>query len=475
LSFDLREWLRAIEQRGELKKLDGVDWNLEIGVLTELFAERKGPALLFDEIAGYPKGHRVLSNALVSDRRFAFTLGVDEQAAPLALVRELKDKLRSVKPVPLTEVKSGPVLENTAEGKDIDLFLFPSPKWHEHDGGRYIGTGDIVIVRDPDTGAINAAPYRVQVHEKNLGGLYMAPGNQGRAICQKFWSKGKACPIAVVVGGHPLIWAAGSMKLPPGASELEMAGALAGESLKVIKGANTGLPIPAEAEIVLEGECPPVTARSHPEAPFGEFTGYYTWTDERGPVIEVKRITWRNDPILLGAPPMRPPTGERLRDYLQTAQLWKRMEEREMPGLKAVWILPAGVSGMLTVIAIDQQYENHAKDVANAAIQVGGLGRFIVVVDSDIDPTNDQEVLWALATRCEPQDAIDIVRNCRSTILDPLIAPEKKDLAGQPNSSRAMLIACRPYSWRERFPTVNRFGDEMRRAVERKWAADLPK
>jgi 4-hydroxy-3-polyprenylbenzoate decarboxylase len=303
----------------------------------------------------------------------------------------------------------------------------------------------------------------------------MAPGNQGRAICQKFWSKGKACPIAVVAGGHPLIWAAGSMKLPAGSSELEMAGALAGESLNVVKGAYTGLPIPAEAEIVLEGECPPVAAQSHAEAPFGEFTGYYTWSDEHGPVIEVKRISWRNDPIILGAPPMRPPTGERLRDYLQTAQLWKRMEEREMPGLKAVWILPAGVSGMLTVIAIDQQYENQARDVANVAIQVGGLGRFIIVVDSDIDPSNEQEVLWALATRCDPQHAVEIVRNCRSTILDPLIAPEKKDLAGQPNSSRAVLVACRPYSWRERFPIVNRFDDEMRRAVERKWAADLPK
>jgi len=475
MSFDFRKWIEAVDERGEIKKLAGADWDLEIGVLTELFAERKGPALLFDEISGYPKGHRVLSNALVTDRRFAFTLGVDEHAAPLDLVRQLKNKLRAIKPMPLTEVKSGPVLENVAEGRDVDLFRFPSPKWHEHDGGRYIGTGDLVIVRDPETGAINAAPYRVQVHEKNLAGLYMAPGNQGRAICQKFWSKGQACPIAVVAGGHPLIWAAGSMKLPAGSSELEMAGALAGQSLKVVKGAYTGLPIPAEAEIVLEGECPPVAAHSHPEAPFGEFTGYYTWSDERGPVIEVKRITWRNDPIILGAPPMRPPTGERLRDYLQTAQLWKRMEEREMPGLKAVWILPAGVSGMLTVIAIDQQYENHAKDVANAAIQVGGLGRFIVVVDSDIDPTNEQEVLWALATRCEPQDAVEIVRNCRSTILDPLIAPEKKDLAGQPNSSRAVLVACRPYSWRERFPTVNRFGDEMRRAVERKWAADLPK
>ncbi|MBI4526256.1 MAG: UbiD family decarboxylase [Deltaproteobacteria bacterium] len=470
MSLDLREWVAAVEERGELRRLAGADWDLEIGVLTELSAECKGPALLFDEIWGYPKGYRVLSNALVSDRRFAFTFGVDEVASPLELVRQIKDKLRVLTPLELIEATDGPVLENLAEGEDIDLFRFPAPKWHERDGGRYIGTGDVVIVRDPETGCINAAPYRVQVHGKNLAGLYMAPGNQGSAICRKYWSRGEACPMIVVAGQHPLIWASGSMKWPAGVSELEIAGALAGEPLTVIRSSLTGLPFPAEAEIVLEGECPPIDRRSHPEAPFGEFTGYYTWSDERGPVIEVRRAMWRNDPIILGAPPLCPPAGERLRDYLQTAQLWKRLEEREMPGLKSVWILPAGVSGLLTVIAVDQQYEGHGKDVAAAAISVGGLGRFIIVVDSDIDPTNEQEVLWAVATRCDPLDAVEIVRNCRSTILDPLIPPEKKNLAGQPNSARAVLLACRPFSWRSRFPVVNRFSDEIRRAVGRKWA-----
>jgi 4-hydroxy-3-polyprenylbenzoate decarboxylase len=475
LSFDLREWLHDAEQRGELKKLNGADWNLEIGALTELFAERKGPALLFDEIPDYPKGHRVLSNALVSDRRFAYTFGIDDSMVSLELVRRIKDKLRTLKPIELTEVESGPVLDNIAEGGDVDLFRFPTPKWHEHDGGRYIGTGDVVIVRDPDTGWVNAAPYRVQVHERNLAGLYMAPGNNGSTICKKYWSKGKACPMIVVAGAHPLIWASGCMKWAQGVSELEMAGGLSGHSMKVLRGAHTGLPFPAEAEIVIEGECPPKDEKNHAEAPFGEFTGYYTWSDEKGPVINVKKIMWRNDPVMLGAPPMRPPTGERLRDYLQTAQLWKRLEETEMPGLHSVWILPAGVSGMITVVAIDQQYEGHAKDVASKAIAVGGLGRFIIVVDSDIDPTNEQDVLWAVATRCDPMDAVDIVRNCRSTVLDPLIPPEKKSLAGQPNSARAVLNACRPFSWHDRFPIVNRFSDEKRREVARKWAADLAK
>lgn len=472
MSFDLRAWIEAVDGLGEIKRINGADWDLEIGVLTELFAERLGPALLFDEIPGYRKGERVLSNALVTPRRFGLTMGVDKDAAPLELVRQLKNKLRALQPRKLLEVKDGPVLENVAEGEDVDLFRFPAPKWHEHDGGRYIGTGGVVILRDPDTGWVNAAPYRVQIHERNLAGIYMAPGNHGTVIRKKYWERGQKCPIVLVAGEHPLIWAAASMKLPPGESELEAAGGLAGESLRVLR-TGSGIPVPAEAEIVLDGEMPPLTERSHPEAPFGEFTGYYTWTDEHGPVIEVKRVMWRNDPILLGAPPMRPPTGERLRDYLQTAQLWQRMEERETPGLAAVWIMPAGVSGFLTIIAIKQQYEGHAKDVASVAIQVGGLGRFVIVVDDDIDPTNEQEVLWALATRCEPQEAVEVVKNCRSTVLDPLIPLDKKSIAKEPAGSRGVLIACRPYSWRDRFPIVNRFSEEKRKAVLEKWSRYL--
>jgi len=472
MSLDLRDWLVAVEKRGELKRLNGVDWNLEIGVLTEMFSDRRGPALLFDEIPGYAKGERVLSNALAPLTRMALTFGMQEDLTPLEFVRQFKDKLRVLKPRKLTEVKDGPVLENVAEGEEVDLFRFPTPKWHDQDGGRYIGTGDVVIMRDPDTGWINAAPYRVQVHEKNLAGIFMARGNNGCLIRQKYWDKGEACPIAVVVGLHPMIWASSSMRLAEGVSELELAGGLAGVSLSVIKGKYTGLPIPAEAEIVLEGELPPIERRYHREAPFGEFTGYYTWSDEHGPVIEVKRVMWRNNPIILGAPPISPPGGNPLNDCLPAAQLWKELEERGMPGLEAVWIMPGGV-GFIVVVAIDQQYEGHAKDVASTVFSLRGTGRFVIVVDADIDPSNEQEVLWALATRCNPQDAVQIVQNYPMTFIDPLGLPEDRKKVGQLKGSRAALLACRPFSWRDRFPVVNRFGEEVRQAVLKKWAACL--
>lgn len=471
MSLDLREWIAAIEKRGELRRLSGVDCNLEMGVLTEVLAERWGPALLFDDIPGYGKGKRVLSNALASVSQLAFTFGMDETVRPLEFVRQFKERLKVLRPQKPVEVGDGPVMENVAEGADIDLFQFPIPKWHEHDGGRYIGTGDVVILRDPDTGWINAAPYRVQAHERNLAGIFTAPGNHGSLIRRKYWSRGEACPVVVVAGVHPLIWAMASMKFAEGASELDAAAGIAGQPLEVIRGAHTGLPIPAQAEIVIEGEIPPISRRYHREAPFGEFTGYYTFSDEQGPVIEIKKVMWRDDPILLGAPPIRPPGGNRMHDFLPAAQLWKRLEDARVAGLRSVWIMPAGVSGFITVIAIDQQREGHAKEVAGTAIEVGGLGRFLIIVDGDIDPSNEQEVLWALATRCEPQDSVEVVQKCRSTLLDPLIAPGKR-APGEPlTTSRAVLIACRPFSWRERFPLVNRFNDELRRSVREKWSA----
>jgi len=470
-SLDLREWIAAVEKRGELRRLNGVDWNLEMGVLTEVLAERRGPALLFDKIPGYESGKRVLSNSLASVKRLAFTFGMAEDLSPFEFVREFKEKLKILQPQKPVEVNDGPIMENVAEGADIDVFQFPVPKWHERDEGRYIGTGDVVILRDPDTGWINAAPYRVQIHERNLAGIFMSPGNHGHLIRQKYWSRGEACPIVVVAGAHPLIWAASSMKLAAGASELDAAGGLLGRPLEVIPGVHTRLPIPAEAEIVIEGEIPPVSRHSHKEGTFGEFSGYYTFSDEHGPVIEIKRVMWRNDPILLGAPPIKPPGGDRLHDFLPAAQLWKRLEDKQIAGLRGVWIMPSGASGFITVISIDQQYEGHAKEVADTAIEVGGLGRFLLVVDGDIDPSKEQEVLWALATRCDPQDSVEIVKGCRSTLLDPLIPPGKR-AEGEPlTTSRVVLLSCKPFSWREQFPMVNRFSDELRRSVQEKWAA----
>ena len=164
---DLRTFIEAAADIGEVKTVDGAHWNLEIGCLTELMAEQEGPLLLFDNIPGYPKGLRIATNVLATARRFALALGLPTELPKLEILKAWRDKTRNLKPFSPVEVSSGPVTENVLTGDRIDLGIFPTPKWHEHDGGRYIGTGDMVITKDSDSGWINVGTYRACVVDKN--------------------------------------------------------------------------------------------------------------------------------------------------------------------------------------------------------------------------------------------------------------------------------------------------------------------
>lgn len=469
--MDLRPFLRQLEELGELTRVEEADWDLEIGTITELLDEKEGPALLFDRIKGYPPGYRVVANLMSTPRRLAAALGIHGKLSHMEMVRSLKDKFSALKPTPPVHVRDGPVLENVHDQGAIDLFKFPAPRWHEHDGGRYLGTGDMVIMRDPRGGWVNVATYRMQVHDRDTLGLYIDPGHQGGIIRESYWAEGKSCPVAAVFGAHPLVWMPSFMALPWGVEEYNLAGALLGEPLQLVKGEYTGLPIPACAEIAIEGECPPPQVESREEGPFGEWPGYYGSGVRKEAVVKVKRLMHRDDPIILGSPPLRPPACGVPSYMTRSSNVWYELEKIGIPGIRGVWHMRAGGASFLNVISIEQKYAGHAKQVAMAAMSgVKGayLGRFVIVVDEDIDPTNDEDVLWALATRCDPATSLEIIRDCWSTPLDPRMSPDQK-AKGDFTNSRAILLATRPYHWRKDFPRVNRASDELRAVTLEKW------
>src|ERR1043166_271751 len=306
---DLREFVERLDRAGDLKTFNGADWNHEIGALTEIGAEKNGPALMFDNIKGYPAGFRVLTNFLQAQSRTAIALGLPEQLSGTALLNAWREKLRNFKPIPPRAVSDGPVRENVMEGDAVDLDRFPTPMWHAHDGGRYIGTGVSVVTRDPDTGGINVGTYRCQIQGKNRISVKMNRGKHGRLTMHKYHAKGEPCPIVVSVGHAPQFFLAGSMAMPPGVDEYGVAGFLAGAPTEIIESPHTGLPIPAFGEIVLEGRIAPYKQGEPPtEGPFGEWWGYCVdATAGEVPVMDIKRIYSRNDPIMLGAPPLKPP------------------------------------------------------------------------------------------------------------------------------------------------------------------------
>ena len=465
---DLRDWIDRVETLGELKRVSGVDWNLEMGAVAEMvYHERpeNPPALLFEDIPGYPKGFRVLSGMTNSSKRLALTLGLPIPEKLLDLVRSYRDRMKKFELIGAQHVEHGRVLENVERDGEVDLLKFPTPFLHELDGGRYIGTGDLVIMRDPDDDWVNIGTYRVMIHDKNTVGLWMSPCKHGRLIREKYFRDKKPCPVVISCGHDPLLFLSSGNEVAYGTSEFAHAGGHRGIPFEVVRGETSGLPIPAHAEIVLEGEVVPDDMR--PEGPFGEWTGYYASSVREDPVVRIRRVYYRNDPIMTMARPGRPPT-----DYsfskcvIKSAMIWDQVESAGLPGVQGVWCHECGGGRLFNVIAIKQAYAGHAKQAAMLAgsCHAGAyLGRFVTVVDDDIDPTSLFDVIWATVTRCDPDEDLDVMRQAWSGALDP----RKK--VGDNFNSRAIVNACRPYDWKDEFPPVAESSPELRARVLAKW------
>ena len=465
----LREFMDELDRIGELRVVEGCDWNLEIGTLTELVAERWGPALLFDRIKDYAPGLRVLANPYASVRRTVLALDLPLDTKPIDAIDQFRLKLKNFRPIEPVKVSSGEVNENQMEGDKVDLSAFPSPKWHELDGGRYLGTGCVVITKDLEEGWTNLGPYRIQVHGPNTAGIYISPYHHGAIMIRKYWAQGKSCPIAVAIGIEPRIFMAACMNMPWGTSEYGFAGHMRNNPVEVIQGKYTGLDLPAHSEILIEGEVPPPETESSVEGPFGEFTGYYGGEASPQPVIKVRQIMFRNNPIIEGTPPIRPPYGEIAIPIVSAPSTWNKLEATGLPGIKGVYVLKAGGGPLFLVVSIKQQYAGHATQVGMAASgALSALCRFIVVVDDDIDPADPNDVIWAIATRCEPAESIEIIRGVGSASLDPILPPAMK-AKGSFTNSRGIIYALKPFDWFNKFPKVNKASEELRQEVSKKW------
>ena len=469
--LDLRAWLAEIRKLGELKEVAGADWNLELGAISELNVKKDSPpALLFDEIKGYRKGWRVLTCSTSSPARLSSILRLPVQKTHKGLVEALRGRpaqwqsaAPQFKPV---IVKEGPVLENLQT--EPDVFAFPAPLWHELDGGRYIGTGCSVVTRDLDSDWINVGTYRVQVHDRNHVGLDMVPGKHGRIHYEKHKAAGKRFPVVIVAGSDPLAYLISGIEIPFGMCEYDYMGSILKEPVAVVRGEVTGLPFPAASEIVIEGFVAPNDERA--EGPFGEFHGYYPGKAGTAPVVTVERVYFRNDPILMGSPPAKPPN-----DYsyskavMRSALLMDALAAAGVPDVKAVWAHEIGGARMFNVVAIKQRYAGHARQAGHILSQCGVgayMSRYSVVVDEDIDPANLQEVMWAVATRTDPAHDIDIIERGMGSKNDPMFVAYRYDA---PLSSKAVIDACRPWEHLHEFPAVAEASRELQDKMRAKW------
>ena len=422
MSFkDLREFVAFLEERGDLARISAqVSSELEITEIADRVVKTGGPALLFENVAGYDMP--VLINIFGSARRMGWALGVDDldelgdrfrellglvQGPPEGIINKLRTlgqivQLGSFSP---RTVRSAPCQEVVLEGEDVDLYSLPILKCWPLDGGRYI-TLPLVISRDPETGIQNYGTYRLQVYDSRTTGMHWQTHKVGTRHYRLGQERGlQRMDVAVALGGDPVsIWT-GSAPLPPDMDEMTVAGFLRKQAVELVKAKTSDLLVPAHAEIVLEGYIAPGEERV--EGPFGDHTGYYSMEDEY-PVFHVACITRRRAPIyptiVVGRPPME--------DYWMgkvTERLFLPAIRTILPEVVDINMPAEGIFHNLVIVSIKKEYPGQARKVMHGLWGLGlmSLAKIIVVVDHFVDVQDPAEVTWRVANNLDA--ARDIV------------------------------------------------------------------
>jgi 4-hydroxy-3-polyprenylbenzoate decarboxylase len=330
----------------------------------------------------------------------------------------------------------------------------------------------MVIMRDPDTGWVNYGAYRVQAHDRAVASVMASKGKHGDIIMRKYHARGEPCPIAVVAGVNPVLFSVAGLEIPYGKNEYDAAGGLMGEPVRIIMGPKTGLPIPAEAEIAFEGFVH--EGDRIDEGPLGEWTGYYAGGAKKEPAIRVVSLMHRDQPVLTGVIPGIPPNDDTFyRGTYRAGAVWHELEAAGVPEVKGVWAHEAGGSRLWLTVAIKQMYAGHSKQAGLIASQCHAgayANRFVVVVDEDIDPADMNRVVWAMCTRCDVREDIEILKGCWSTTLDPLSYPADQRIY----NSRMVIDACVPWHRRKDWPELVKNSDELEKHVRGKFGDVMP-
>jgi len=400
---DLRSWLDLLAAEGELMRIGAeVDWNLEIAEITRRALVKRAPALLFENVKGYGDGwcRRLFVNGLGSRARLNLMFGLPKSASYAELVALTRRRLRE--PIAPVMVDTGPVKEHVIEGAAIDLTQLPVPFWHELDGGRYINTWCAVVTRDPDSGEVNVGTYRGMIAGRDRISVFLEATRDWAKHFAKHRARGTPMPVAVVYGWDPsMVYAAGH---PFAHDEYGIMGAIRRQPVELVKCDTNDLPVPASAEIVIEGSISPDPETFALEGPFGEFSGVYGGFPRPRPVIQVSRITHRTDPIYRGnleGPTQGSPTESSLMFYVGwAAAMWEVLESQGHAGS----VLDV-VAGPWTVIKIRKAYEGQPRHIAAAiwgSKLITYIGKILVVVDEDVDIHDARAVQIAIRAYADP-------------------------------------------------------------------------
>jgi UbiD family decarboxylase len=409
MSADLRAYLQTLREESpdELWEIDEpVSLSYEMTAYAmELERRSHPPALLFNHIEGFASP--VLSNVFASRRRIAKILGLQERELvsqwPIIASRRIEPKLGS----------EAPVKEVIVTGSDVNLWEYPIPVHFETDAGRYI-SGGIVVAKDPDTGVGNLNFTRLQVKGPAILGASLHSRGDLWNFQRRQEANHKALEVAVVIGVHPAIFIAAATQLPVNEDELELAGGLIGEAVQVVPAETVGLMVPAQAEMVLEGYIEP-DARED-EGPFNEYTGYATHRSTRH-ILHLTAITHRRDMIFQDVVPGNSSEHLNLSKTSRVPRVFDTVK-RTFSNVTAI-NYPFSGTHFHCYLSMRDPLPGQARQAMLLLFGLDMYLKLVIVVNEDVDVFNEQEVLWALATRFQADKDLFMVEGVSCNLLDP--------------------------------------------------------
>ena len=398
---DHRDFFIALEKEGELCKItQEVDWDQEAGAIGRRAYEMEGPCILFENVKNYPKGFRISNGTTGNWRRVAISLGLPANTPVREIYKTYEEKLEKKIPPIIARRENAPCKENVMLGDDVDLYKFPCPMIHEGDGGRYVGSWDIVVCKDPDTGWTNWGTYRFMVHTKNwLTGWPQSTSQLAMIVKEKHLPRKQNMPIAIVLGADPISHLIATAAIRIQENEADYVGGMRGEPLELVPCETNDLLVPAHAEIVIEGEL--LIDKIAPDGPFGEYSGYRSGTMCEGVAVKLKAITYRNNPIVTMISLGMPPDDSSIAASLSAAVTMKKGLLRRGIPVTDVYVPPEGVTHLIVV-----GVKKGGIDVTRKVLDYFTARRVMtnkhIIVDDDVDVFNMAEVLHAFATKCHP-------------------------------------------------------------------------
>ena len=450
MALDLRNFIQLLKEKApeEIAFVDReVDSKFECtALLRKLELQGRRPMVVFHRprTAGGGEPGRPLSfNTFATRKKLALALGLGPEQHRMELPLELVRRYSHPLAPEVVEPSRAPVKEVVEKGGQVNLLAYPVPVHHALDGGPYI-LGGAVALNDPETGHYNVAMLRLHVKGQNRAVLHAEPHHHSGMIVKAYHDRGRPCPFAIVIGHHPSFYLGSQWEGPYGRNEYEIIGAAMAEPLRLTPSETWGAEflVPADAEMIIEGET--LAGEMDEEGPIGEHTRYYK-TIRGGrvelrydPAVKITAITRRGDAVFQSSF-LGHPDQALIGAIPKEAVIYERVRV-SVPGVRAVHLTPAGVSRYICYVSLKQRVGGEAKDAIMGAFLGDWHIKYAVAVDEDVDVFSDEEVLWAIATRTQPDRDVFVIPGCMGSPLDPTTPAESR----RPLTARMGIDATKP-------------------------------